>query len=238
MHYFKSPFGWIVLVFLLIMQGICLASSLKTYQESPTSISLFYLEFTNQIFLFFFVFMFSLITMKVFAEEERIGTREPLMTAPVRTWQVLLGKYFATYTYYIILWLPLLLHVQIFEIVAGTPAPILWSEVFSTFLFLWISGAFFCAIGCLASSLTSSQIIAGIITTAIITFYIFLGFLTQKWGDTFIASKFFNYIAFDKHLLRFTRGIVDTRTIALYLSLAVFTLTVTHHVIDFRRWKN
>ena len=237
-HYFKSPFGWIVIVFILLMQGVCLSESLKTYQESPTSVNLFALEFNSPLFLFFFVFLFPLITMKLFAEEERIGTREPLMTAPVRTWQVLLGKYFASYTYYALLWLPLLLHVELFQIIADSPAPITRNEVFSTFVFLWIVGAFFCAVGCLASALTSSQIIAGIISTAAITFYVYLGILLMKWGNAFAAASIFEFLNFEQHLQRFTIGIIDTRIIALYLSLAVFTLTVTHHVIDFRRWKN
>ena len=212
--------------------------SLKIYQDSPTSMSLFYAEFNELIFLFFFVFLFPLITMRLFAEEERIGTREPLMTAPVRTWQVLLGKYFATFTYYIMLWLPLLLHVYVFELVADTPAPIMPSEVFSTYLILLVSGTFFCALGCLASAVTSSQIIAGIITTAAITFFIFMGVAAINWGNSIGTLFIMEHLAFTQHLERFTMGVVDTRTVVLYLSLAVFTLTVTHHVIDFRRWKN
>lgn len=237
-HYFKSPFGWVVMAFVLLMQGLCFATALKAYQDAPSPANLYRMEFSNPLFSFFFVFIFPLITMKLFAEEERIGTREPLMTAPVRTWQVLLGKYLATYSYYLILWLPLLLHVELFKIVSGEFAPILVSEIVSTYLFLAISGAFFCAIGCLSSALTSSQIIAGIVTTAAITFFLFLGSLTQRWGNTFEAASFFNYIAFETHLSKFVQGLIDTRTIAFYLSMTLFTLTITLHVIDFRRWKH
>ncbi len=237
-HFFKSPFGWVTVVFVLLMQGMCFSSALSSYQKAPTSSNLFAIEFNNPLFLYFFVFQFPLITMKLFAEEERIGTREPLMTAPVRTWQVLLGKYLAVYVYYIFLWLPLLLHVQIFEMVSGSPAPITWNEIGASYIFLWITGALFCAIGCLASALTSSQIIAGIVSTASITFFILLGYITVHWGDQFIAAKLINYLSFLIHKGRFINGVIDIRTITLYLSLTLFTLTITHHAIDFRRWKN
>lgn len=237
-HYCKSPFGWIVFAFVLLMQGLCFTTALKSYQDAPTPVNLFRMEFSNPLFSFFYVFIFPLITMKLFAEEERIGTREPLMTAPVHTWQVLLGKYFAAFSYYIFLWLPLLLHIIFFEWVSDNPAPIEHPEVLSTYIFLLSTGAFFTAIGCLASSLTSSQIIAGIITTASITFFIFLGSLTYRWGNSFQAASFFQFISFDIHMSKFIQGLVDTRTVVLYISLAFFTLTVTLHVIDFRRWKN
>lgn len=237
-HYYKSPFGWIVFAFVLLMQGLCFTTALKAYQDAPSPVNLYRMEFSNPLFSFFFVFIFPLITMKLFAEEERIGTREPLMTAPVRTWQVLLGKYFAAFSYYIILWLPLILHVELFKLISGDFAPILASEIISTFIFLIITGAFFCAIGCLSSALTSSQIIAGIVTTASITFFVFLGSLTYRWGNSFQAAAFFQHLSFDIHLSKFVQGLIDTRIISLYLSLAFFTLTITLHVIDFRRWKN
>lgn len=237
-HYFKSPFGWVVISFVLLMQGLCLTTALKAFQDKPTSANLFLMEFANPLFTFFFVFIFPLITMKLFAEEERIGTRETLMTAPVKTWHVLAGKFLASYVYYLILWLPLLLHVELFKIISGFPAPILVSEIISTYIFLAITGAFFCAIGCLSSSLTSSQIISGIVTTASITFFLFLGTIPQSWGNSFEAAGLFHYISFGDHISRFVQGLVDVRTVVLYLSLALFTLTISLHVIDFRRWKN
>lgn len=237
-HYYKSPFGWVVIAFVLIMQGLCFTTSLETYQDHPTTANLFFLEFSRPIFSFFFVFLFPLITMRLFAEEERIGTREPLMTAPVKTWHVLLGKYFATYTFFMILWLPLLLHTKLFEMITNTPPPIENGEILGSFAFLYLTGGFFCALGCLASSLTSSQIIAGIVTTASVTFFIFLGYVTNIWGENFAAANFFHYISFGEHQVRFSRGLVDTSTIVLYVSLAMFTLVITHQVIDFRRWKN
>jgi ABC-2 type transport system permease protein len=236
-HYYKSPFGWVVISFILIMQGFCFVNALEVYKLAPSSANLFMMEFSQPLFNFFFVFTFPLITMKLFAEEERIGTREPLMTAPVHTWQVLLGKFLSCYTYYLLLWLPLLAHVYFFSLVANTEAPITQPEIFSSFLFLGVTGAFFCSIGCLSSSLTSSQIIAGIVTTAGIVFFLFIGTLTEIWGNTEAAS-FFRYLSFSSHLVNFIQGLVDTRTLVLYLSLALFTLTATLHVIDFRRWKN
>ena len=66
--------------------------------------------FFNSVFFWFaFVLIFPLITMRLFAEEFKLGTIEPLMTAPVRDWQVVLAKFFGALFFYIVLWIPTLL---------------------------------------------------------------------------------------------------------------------------------
>ena len=63
--------------------------------------------FFNSVFFWFaFVLIFPLITMRLFAEEFKLGTIEPLMTAPVRDWQVVLAKFFGALFFYVVLWIP------------------------------------------------------------------------------------------------------------------------------------
>src|SRR5437588_4088616 len=72
--------------------------------------------FFNSIFFWFaFVLIFPLITMRSFAEEFKLGTIEPLMTAPVRDWQVVLAKFCGVLVFYIVLWLPTLLYFVFFQ---------------------------------------------------------------------------------------------------------------------------
>ncbi|MFC4991021.1 ABC transporter permease [Rubritalea tangerina] len=237
-HFLTTPFGWIVLAFIMLLQGFSLTSVLEQYEKAPVQVNLLFSTLSTPIFWFYFIFIFPLITMKQFAEEERSGTLESLMTAPVTTWQVVFSKYLSSYTFYLVLWLPILLHLQIFSWVTGTPAPVVNAEIFGAFGILMLIGSFFIAVGILASALTSSQIIAAIITFGALVFLIFMGLIPSIAGDSFQGAVLFHYISVHEHLSYFSRGLVDLRPIVFYLSMATFTLLLTHHIVDYRRWKH
>jgi ABC-2 type transport system permease protein len=237
-HFLTTPFGWVVLAFIMLLQGFSLTSVLEQYEKAPIQVNMLYSCLSTPIFWFYFIFIFPLITMKQFAEEERSGTLESLMTAPVTTWQVVFSKYLSSYTFYAILWIPVLLHVEVFSWVTGSPAPVSMPEMLGSFGILLLIGSFFIAIGILASALTSSQIIAAIITFGLLVFLIFMGLIPSIAGDSFQGAPLFHYISVHEHLSYFSRGLVDLRPIVFYLSMTVLTLLFTHHLVDYRRWKH
>jgi ABC-2 type transport system permease protein len=222
----------------MLLQGFSLTSVLEQYEKAPIQVNMLYSCLSTPIFWFYFIFIFPLITMKQFAEEERSGTLESLMTAPVTTWQVVFSKYLSSYTFYAILWIPVLLHVEVFSWVTGSPAPVSMPEMLGSFGILLLIGSFFIAIGILASALTSSQIIAAIITFGLLVFLIFMGLIPSIAGDSFQGAPLFHYISVHEHLSYFSRGLVDLRPIVFYLSMTVLTLLFTHHLVDYRRWKH
>lgn len=237
-HFFLTPFGWVVLAFIMLLQGLSLSSVLEQYEKAPVQGNLLLANFTTFIFWIYFLFLFPLITMKQFAEEERSGTLENLLTAPVTTWQVLFSKYLSSYTFYLFLWLPVYLHLYIFSWVSGSPTPATTGNIIGTFLILSLIGAFFTSIGILASSLTSSQIIAAIITFGALAFHLFLGYIPMIAGDSFQGAVIFHYIAIQEHIVYFARGLIDFRAITYHLSMALLILIITHHIVDYRRWKH
>ncbi len=105
-------------------------------------------------------------------------------------------------------------------------------------LILALMGSYFTALGMLGSALTSSQIVAGIITIGLLVLHYFLGYVPIIWGENFRAASIFRYLSSQQHLADFTTGIIDTRAIAFYLIAASFTVFLTHHLVDFRRWRN
>jgi ABC-2 type transport system permease protein len=235
--YFLTPFGWVVLAFVTIMQGVSLSTAMKGFRDTPVKDSLVYVTFHTPLFWFYFLFIFPLITMRLFAEEENSGTLETLLTAPVRTWQVVLSKYAAAMLFYTTLWFPALLQFKMFEWVTDLPPAYGQGALLGTFVILMLMGAAFTAIGCLASALTSSQIIAGLITIGLLVIQYFLGFVTVIWGESFPGASLFHYISSQQHLHYFASGLLDTRPVVYFLSLAVFVLFLTYQVVDFRRWK-
>ncbi len=236
--YLLSPFGWVVLAFTLVMQALSLSTALKLFSSGPVSENLLFILFHSPYFWFYFLFLFPLITMRLFSEEEKSGTLEGLLTAPVKTWQVVLSKYFAAYVFYALLWLPILIHLKVFTFgISGDAVPWNAGAIQGTFAIILLMGALFTAFGCLASALTRNQIVAGIIAIALLVLQFSLGFVTSIYGQ-FDAATAFDYLASQQHLERFTRGLVDTRPVVYYLSFTAFTLFLTHHIVDYRRWKN
>jgi ABC-2 type transport system permease protein len=235
--YFLSPFGWVVLAFVVFMQGLTLSATMKGFRDTPVKDSIVYVSFHHPLFWFYFLFIFPLITMRLFSEEERSGTLETLLTAPLRTWQVVLSKYLAAMTFYIILWIPAWLQFKAFSWFTDIPPAYSDGALWGSFLILFLMGAAFTAVGCLASALTSSQIIAGIITITILLIHYMLGFVTVIWGDSFAGASLFHHISSQQHLHYFTKGLIDSRPAVYYLSIASFVLFLTYHVIDLRRWR-
>lgn len=244
--YFSTPFGWVILAFVLILQGISLSYTLKLFRDAPQKEGILFTILHAPVFWFYFLFIFPLLTMKSFAEEEKTGTLETLLTAPVKTGQVVLAKYLASYTYYIFLWLPLLLYPLISEaanyvasLVQQTNSSMLISyplaDIAGCYSILLLMGAWFTSLGILASSLTSSQIISGIITTGLLVLTFFMGIVPIVWGE-FPASSAFHYVSSMEHLNTFTQGLIDTRPFVFYISATVLTLAITARIVDHRRW--
>ena len=236
--FFLSPFGWIVLTFVTVMQGWSMSGAMKALQDAPIPESLVYIVFHMPQFWFYFLVIFPLITMRLFAEEERAGTLETLLTAPVQTWQLVLGKYLATLCFYLILWIPAFIQFQVFGILADVPPPFSTGSLLGAFLLIFLMGTLFIAIGSFASALTSSQIIAGAVTVGLLFIHYFLGYITVIYGDRFPAASLFQHISSSEHLRYFSKGLIDSRTIIYYLTAATFFLFLTHHVLNHRRWRS
>jgi ABC-2 type transport system permease protein len=232
-----NPLGWMVIAFVVVMHGVSLSTAMKAFSDTPMTQSLVYISMHTPLFWFYFIFIFPLITMKLFADEQRSGTLETLLTAPVKTWQVVLSKYMAALTLYCLMRVPSYLQFQLYPIITELPPAWNRGSILGTYTILFLMGSFFIAIGCLASSLTSNSIVAAIITLGLLVLHYFLGFVTTIWGENFIGSGIFQFISTKQHMHYFCNGLMDTRVLVFYLSLAVLTISLTFHVLDFRRWR-
>jgi len=168
-NYFLTPFGWVVFGLVLLMQGLSMTTAIEKMKDAPLSENFLLVAFSSPNFWFYFLFIFPLLTMRLFAEEEKSGTLETLMTAPVTSAQVVFSKYLAAFVFYALLWLPILLHLEIFTLITGNPAPYETGHLIGAYAILLLIGSFLLSIGCFASTLSSSQIVAGIITIAILS---------------------------------------------------------------------
>src|SRR5205823_10100455 len=122
--YFYSPIAYMVLVFFLVVSGVDFYFQVSFMNQRPVSYSVQEAFFNSVFFWFAFVLIFPLITMRLFAEEFKLGTIEPLMTAPVGDLQVVLAKFFGALVFYIAFWVPTLLFFAIFKYMTLEPSAI------------------------------------------------------------------------------------------------------------------
>jgi ABC-2 type transport system permease protein len=236
--YFYSPIGYIVLVFFLLVTGVDFYFQVAFMNQRPVQYSVQEAFFNSVFFWFAFVLIFPLITMRLFSEEFKLGTIEPLMTAPVRDWQVVLAKFFGALVFYIVLWIPTLLYFAIFQKITHQPAGSSAGAYWGSYLMLLLLGMFYLSVGCLASVLTKNQIIAAVISFCAITLLFFLGLIQFILLDVSAELRdLLGYFSAIEHMGTYSRGIIDTRPIVLYLSMTVLMLSLTYQAFQSRKWR-
>jgi len=241
--YFSSPIAYVVIAVFLLLVGFFFYSLVwwfnsqsmqmaqNPYYAQQVNINqMVYSPLFHNISIILLL-MLPLLTMRLFAEEKKIGTEELLFTSPVSVNQIILGKYLASLT---VLAVMLLLTgiLSLFAFAYGNPetAPVLVG-----YLGLFLMGAAFIAVGIFFSSLTENQIVSAILTFGALLLFWILSWAASSAGGMW--KGVLNYLSFFQHFDDMSRGILDTADLAYYLSFSFFGLFLTHAVIQSRRWR-
>ncbi len=237
--YFLSPVAWVVWFFFLLLTGFNFYAGVAALNRGPSEVTVVEAFFNTVFFWFGFVLIFPLITMRLFSEEYKMGTIEPLMTAPVRDSQVVLAKYGSALFFYVVLWLPSLLYFVVFNLVTRLDAAGASGPYLGAYAILLLLGMFYLSLGCLASALTRNQVVAAIMSFSVITLLFFTGllsfFLLSVTPTLRVMTGYFSAL---EHMSEASRGFFDSRPLVFYLSLTAFVLFLTFHVFQSRRWRN
>ncbi len=229
--YFFSPLAYVVLCFFLLVSGvifIILVSQLNN-PASPGGPPLGFFFQTTWLMLLLII---PVLTMRLISEELRSGSIEVLMTAPVTEGQVVGGKFLAALTFYAVLWLPTVVYalsINLYEKVD-------WGPVGSGYLGILLIGSLFVSIGVFASAMTRSQLLAAMITVALIL----LLFLISVFGSLTandLIKKTLDYLNVWDHIEEFSSGIIDTRRLVFYLSGTLFFLFLASRVLEDKKWR-
>ncbi|GIW12536.1 MAG: hypothetical protein KatS3mg061_3593 [Dehalococcoidia bacterium] len=221
--YFASPLAYVVTAGFLVITGIFFALSVILTSEAS-------LRFALDNFRVIFLFITPLITMRLLAEEQATGTIELVLTSPVRDWELVVGKFLGALALFGVM-LGLTLYYPVLLFLYGKPDP---GPIVSGYLGLLLLGAGFIALGLLTSALTKNQIVAAVLAFAVLL----LLWLASPIGDVFSgpARDILRYLSALDHYSDFSRGVIDTRDVVYYLSLAVAGLFATVQVVGARRW--
>lgn len=232
--YFFSPLAWVVLLFFLLINGFVFFM-IVSFLNDPRAPGGPPLELFFGGTLFFWLvllFLGPVLTMRLLSEELRSGSIEVLMTAPVSEGEVVAGKYLAALTFYLFLWLPTLAYAGLI----AWHSEVDWGPVVSGYLGIFGIGALFLAVGLFASALSKSQLVAAIITFALLILIFSFGLLeTLLQGE--VAKSAFGYLNLWSHMDEFARGIVDSRRLVYYVSATLFFLFLTTRALEARKWR-
>jgi ABC-2 type transport system permease protein len=175
-----------------------------------------------------------LVTMRALAEEKRSGTLELLITMPVKDSEVILGKYLGALGMVTILLAATFIYPVAMFVWPWHLGALDWGPVWSAYLGLILFSAAGCAIGMLFSSITESQIIAFFMTAAVLLALLFAGQLVEfahgGWADAI------SFLSMHTQFSGFSRGLVDTRAIVYFLSIAIICLLVAFRSLESRKW--
>lgn len=183
----------------------------------------------------FFLFLIPAITMRMFAEEFKTGTIEFIYTKPFTDWEIILGKYLASFILIVFALIPTLLYYITLYFYAETVGNIDTGAIIGSYLGLLALGAIFAAIGIFASSLTDNQIVAFIIGVFFcFTFYVGFDYLSElPIFNTF--SDIIAKLGINEHYRSISRGVVDSRDVVYYFSVIIFFLLNTFLVLEYKR---
>jgi ABC-2 type transport system permease protein len=240
--YFLSPIGYVVFTVFLVVTGHLFFLTMAQLTATGSRGIYFPMQLMVSDNWFWLVFLFipPLLTMRLFAEERGSGTLEMLLTAPLRDWQIVVCKFAACFAFYLLLWLPTLAYLPVildWEWWTLSTRIDPW-PVISTYLGLALAGAMFLSLGMFISSLVKSQMVAALLSLFIGLVFIVAGFWRPDMdtGTTLYQVLFFFTVPL--HFERnFSRGLVDTRQLILYASVALFCLFLTVRSLESRRWR-
>lgn len=235
---FQSLVGWVVMAVTALLTGISLVDLVTKLMDRPTDSPVTELFYQSAYFWVILLVVSPVITMRTFAAEKSSGTYEALMTTPVGDWQVVLAKFTGSLLFFGLTWLPLLAVLMVLRRVTGEAGLLDPGSTVGAFLGVMLIGCVYMSLGCFASALTRSQIIA-----AMVAFLLGIGLwvvslrpLAGNPGEGKLGRAL-DHLSLLRHMDDFARGIIDSRHLTFYLTVTWLFLFLTQRVVESRRWK-
>jgi len=231
--YFVSPLFYVVTAVFLCLSGYYFYTDLIFFVTFGFGMNI--LENFWQLLLvdlrLVMLLSMPLLTMRLFAEEKKLGTIELLLTYPVRDGELLLAKFSACAVVCAIM----LAGTLLYPLYVHALQPFPWVPLIAGYLGLFLLGLSFIACGVFVSSLTESQVVAGMATIGIL-----LLFWILSWNEAATSPELLRVLIrlsmFD-HFQNFARGVVDAQDVAYFLFFVGFFSFLTLRVLESRKWR-
>ena len=171
------------------------------------------------------------LTMRSFADEKKSKTYALLLSSPIHLKEIIIGKFLACMTVVTVMVL-LSSYCVGFLLILGEPEI---GPIVTSYLGILLMAGCYVGMGVFASSLTDNQMIAAVIAFGMSLFMWIIGWAAQAASAE--MGEVLHYLSLVDHMQRFLKGIIDTSDVVYYLSFILFSLFLTHRVLDSERWR-
>jgi len=223
--YFVSPLATVFLAAFLFLAGLFFYLGVAMSGEASLRVMMGNLSIA-------LMFLLPMLTMRHFAEEERNGTLELMMTAPVPLWALLVGKWSASVALCGLLLVGTLLFPAILAYY-GEPD---WGVIATSYLGLGLCCMAFVSAGLFASSLTDEPVAAGFLGVLVLLPFWLAGTVSEMVESDWLRVVL-RELAILTHIDGFSKGIVDSADVVWFLLISVGFLFLTWRSVESRRWR-
>lgn len=246
---FVSPVAYVVLTLYTLLAGFFFLLGVVSFVETLRQAQAFQaFDFLQQMNLndalitpflgsmsVVLIFVVPGITMGLFASEKANGTDELLLTSPLTVWDIVLGKYLAAASFVLLLGLVLGFYPALLFLY-GDPEV---GKTLAGVLGIVLTGLAYAAIGCFASSVTRSQMIAFIVAFVILLLLLIMGAVAElgAMGNAAWLEGFLGYLSVGEHFENLAQGLVDTADVAYFVAVIAVALLLTKAAVESVRWR-
>ena len=221
--FFGSPIGYLVIVIFLLLNGLFLWVFDGEYNILKSGFADLSPFFTLAPWIL--IFLIPAVTMKSFSDEKKQGTIELLFTKPLSIWQIVNGKFLGAFLLIVIAIVPTFVYVYVISSLGMPGGNIDMGSTIGSYFGLLFLVASYTAIGIFTSTLSENQIVAFILSVFLcfIFYYGFEGIAPYAKGFEDTVAR----VGMDYHFKSMSRGVIDTRDVLYFVSVAFLFLSFT-----------
>ncbi len=232
--FFSSLTGYVVMIVFLTMNSLFMWVFPGQMNVLETGYAT--MESLFAIAPWAFLFLVPAITMRMIAEEKRMGTLELLYTRPVTELQIVLAKFFASWSLVLLSLAPTLVFFWSVYRLGSPPGNIDMGGTWGSYIGLLFLGGIYTAIGIFASALTGNQIVA-FIAAVILSFFMYLGFdFIGGLAGTGKMNLLVSGLGIDYHYNSISRGVLDSRDLLYFIGVISLFVISTRLVLQKKNW--
>ncbi|MBR6522628.1 MAG: ABC transporter permease subunit [Oscillospiraceae bacterium] len=222
--YFSSPLGYVfVAAFLIVTNLVFLLTNLLTGSNALGTVYM--------VILYLLMVIVPILTMRTFSEDYKQRTDQLLLTSPVKASGIVMGKFLAAYTVYVIA----LVFTVIYVLIVAAVGDVNMASIFGNYIALLGVATVYIAIGCFISSLTENQLVSAIATLGVFAAVFILDMAYDLVNVDWIKTILY-WVSIFRRYNTFYMGVFSIADFFYYLSISAVFVFLTVRVLEKKRW--